>query len=88
MPARRSHPVCTCRPSGCWLERDKRSERRLRIWVADVAMSEMKMPAWPLLKGGRVDLFGALPFALNARGPDSAMWLAFTNVLVGATADG
>jgi S-DNA-T family DNA segregation ATPase FtsK/SpoIIIE len=67
-----------------WLERDKRSERRLRLWVGDVAMSEMTVPSWPLLKAGKVDVFGVFPFGLNARGRIASMTLAFTNVLVGA----
>jgi len=66
-----------------WIERDNRSERRVRIWVGDRAMREVAPPAWPLLRAGKVDLFGEWPFAVTARGRIAHMCLMFTSVLAG-----
>jgi len=73
-----------CGAEQVWPERDRLSERRLRLWVADQAMSQVKMPTWPLLKAGKVDVFAEFPFGLNARGRIAPMCLMYSNLLVGA----
>jgi DNA segregation ATPase FtsK/SpoIIIE, S-DNA-T family len=73
-----------CAVEQVWPERDRVSERRLRLWVGDQAMADMTPPTWPLLKAGQVDMFGEWPFALTARGRVAAMCLIFANLLVGA----
>jgi S-DNA-T family DNA segregation ATPase FtsK/SpoIIIE len=73
-----------CTTDQVWTEKDKASERRLRLWVADQPMSQVEMPLWPLLKTGRVDIFGEFPFGLNARGRTASMTLMYSNLLIGA----
>ena len=83
-PGRRSRRGLHCATEQVWPERDPSSERRLRLWVGDQVMADVQMPPWPLLKAGRVDLFGEFPFGLNARGRVAGMSLMFSNLLVGA----
>lgn len=42
------------------------------------------MPAWPLLKDGRADIFQALPLGVDVRGRAVNVTLIFQNLLVGA----
>lgn len=40
---------------------------RLALWVGFEPASQMRQPAWPLLKGGQVDVFKPFPFATTPR---------------------
>ena len=40
---------------------------RLALWVGYQPASQMRQPAWPLLKGTRVDVFQSFPFATTPR---------------------
>jgi S-DNA-T family DNA segregation ATPase FtsK/SpoIIIE len=40
---------------------------RLALWVGYQPASAMKQPAWPLAKGGKVDVFKPFPFATTPR---------------------
>jgi S-DNA-T family DNA segregation ATPase FtsK/SpoIIIE len=74
------------RPLGCvWPEGNHEVHPgRLVLWVGDTDMASAKQPAWPLLKGGAVDLFKALPFGTDPRGRLVSFELMYTNVLIGS----
>jgi len=57
---------------------------RLSLWVGYQAASEMKQPAWPLLKGGKVDVFKPFPFATDPRLRPVNGSLMYRNWLFGA----
>lgn len=40
---------------------------RLELWVGDLPASQMRQPAWPLLRDGRVNVFKPFPFATTPR---------------------
>ena len=40
---------------------------RLALWVGHEPASQMRQPAWPLLRGGTVDVFKPFPFATTPR---------------------
>lgn len=42
-------------------DRHRANPGLLRIWVADVPVTMMRQPPWPLLRGGKADYFRALP---------------------------
>lgn len=74
------------RPLGCvWPEpQPDEHEGRLMIWVGDQDMAAAKMPLWPLLKGGVVDLFKPVPFGLDPRGNVIYVTLMFAAMVVGS----
>jgi S-DNA-T family DNA segregation ATPase FtsK/SpoIIIE len=57
---------------------------RLALWVGYQPASEMKQPAWPLLKGGKVDIFKPFPFATDPRLRPVTGSLMYRNWLFGA----
>jgi S-DNA-T family DNA segregation ATPase FtsK/SpoIIIE len=74
------------RPLGCvWPEGNHEvSPGRLVLWVGDQDMAATRQPAWPLLRGGGVDLFGPFPFGTDPRGRTVPMELAYNNLLIGS----
>ncbi|WP_220040053.1 cell division protein FtsK [Nonomuraea aridisoli] len=56
---------------------------RLALWVGYEPASQMKQPAWPLLREGQVDVFKPFPFATTPRMETSHAELVFRNWLVG-----
>ncbi|HUR02505.1 MAG TPA: cell division protein FtsK [Nonomuraea sp.] len=56
---------------------------RLALWVGYEPASQMKQPAWPLLHGGKVDVFKPFPFATTPRVETVFAELVFRNWLVG-----
>ncbi len=74
------------RPLGCvWPEADSGEHAgRLVLWVGDQDMRKAKQPAWPLRKGGAVDLFASQPFGTNQRGKWVDLRLMFTSLAIGA----
>jgi len=74
------------RPLGCvWPEpQPDEHEGRLMIWVGDQDMAAAKMPSWPLLKGGVVDLFKPVPFGVDPRGNVIYVTLMFAAMVVGS----
>ena len=74
------------RPIGAvWPEGDADThEGRLRLYVLDQPMSKMPQPAWPLAKGGKADIFKALPYGYDQRGDLVRIPLMYSNLLVGA----
>ncbi|MBC6461471.1 cell division protein FtsK [Actinomadura sp. HBU206391] len=74
------------RPLGCvWPEpAHDQHAGRLVLWVGDQDMSQVKPPAWPLLKTGTADLFKPIPFGTDQRGRPVTLTLMFANMLIGA----
>lgn len=60
------------------------SLRRLVLWVGDEDLSQSPPSLWPLIKRGKVDLFGTFPFGRTQRGTEVPMSLVFTNLLIGS----
>jgi S-DNA-T family DNA segregation ATPase FtsK/SpoIIIE len=56
---------------------------RLALWVGHEPASRMRQPAWPLLRGGTVDVFKTFPFATTPRMDITDAALAFRNWLFG-----
>jgi S-DNA-T family DNA segregation ATPase FtsK/SpoIIIE len=56
---------------------------RLALWVGHEPASQMRQPAWPLLKAGTVDLFKPFPFATTPRLDTVMAELMFRNWLFG-----
>jgi len=56
---------------------------RLALWVGHEPASQMRQPAWPLLRDGAVDLFKPFPFATTPRLDVTPVSLMFRNWLVG-----
>ncbi|MDQ2582604.1 FtsK/SpoIIIE domain-containing protein [Saccharothrix yanglingensis] len=57
---------------------------QLVLWVGDRDMSKAKQPAWPLAKGGAIDLFTPQPFGTDVRGRWVSFALMFLAGVVGA----
>jgi DNA segregation ATPase FtsK/SpoIIIE, S-DNA-T family len=56
---------------------------RLALWVGHEPASQMRQPAWPLLREGTVDLFKPFPFATTPRLDIVPAQLMFRNWLFG-----
>jgi DNA segregation ATPase FtsK/SpoIIIE, S-DNA-T family len=56
---------------------------RLALWVGHEPASQMRQPAWPLLREGTVDLFKPFPFATTPRLDTVSAQLMFRNWLFG-----
>lgn len=74
------------RPLGCvWPEGQSEAHPgRLVLWVGDADLADAKAVAWPLTKGGTIDLFQPFPLGLDPRGQAVTGELMFTNWLVGS----
>jgi DNA segregation ATPase FtsK/SpoIIIE, S-DNA-T family len=59
-------------------------EGRLDLWIGRVDLSSTRPPAYPLLKAGTADVFGALPFATTPRGKQVSVPMFEMNWLIGA----
>lgn len=66
-----------------WPEPGAGHPGRLALWVGYQPASEMKQPAWPLLRDGKVDVFKPFPFATTPRMDVVNASLMFRNWLVG-----
>lgn len=66
-----------------WPEPGAGHPGRLALWVGYQPASEMKQPAWPLLRDGKVDVFKPFPFATTPRMETVNASLMFRNWLVG-----
>lgn len=56
---------------------------RLALWVGHEPASQMRQPAWPLLREGKVDVFKPFPFATTPRLDITTASLMFRNWLFG-----
>jgi S-DNA-T family DNA segregation ATPase FtsK/SpoIIIE len=56
---------------------------RLALWVGHDPASQMRRPAWPLIRDGKVDVFKPFPFATTPRLDITAAELMFRNWLFG-----
>ena len=56
---------------------------RLALWVGHEPASQMRQPAWPLLRSGTVDVFKPFPFATTPRLDTVMAELMFRNWLFG-----
>jgi S-DNA-T family DNA segregation ATPase FtsK/SpoIIIE len=56
---------------------------RLALWVGHEPASQMRQPAWPLIKTGTVDVFKPFPFATTPRLDIVSVELMFRNWLFG-----
>ena len=56
---------------------------RLALWVGHEPASQMRQPAWPLIRGGTVDMFKPFPFATTPRMDVVEAELLFRNWLFG-----
>ncbi|WP_374206134.1 cell division protein FtsK [Streptomyces roseoverticillatus] len=74
------------RPLGCvWPEAvPEEHTGRLVLWVGDQDMAKSKQPAWPLLKGGTVDLFKPVAFGTDQRGRWVELTLMYIAAVIGA----
>ncbi|MGW2281982.1 cell division protein FtsK [Streptomyces sp. NPDC001770] len=74
------------RPLGCvWPEAvPDEHTGRLVLWVGDQDMSTAAKPAWPLLKGGSVDLFKPVSFGTDQRGRWVDITLMYIAGVIGA----
>ncbi|MET4922300.1 cell division protein FtsK [Streptomyces sp. PSRA5] len=74
------------RPLGCvWPEAvPEEHTGRLVMWVGDQDMSTAKKPAWPLAKGGSVDLFKPVAFGTDQRGRWVEITLMYIAAVIGA----
>lgn len=71
------------RPLQCvWPTVGTEHPSRVNLWIAKKDPRHIKRP-WPLLKGGRADLYGEFPFGVTPRGEVVSMSLIGTNVLIG-----
>ena len=59
-------------------------EGRLRLWIGFTDLSKVKAKAWPLLRAGQADVFGAVPFGTDPRGRPVNVPLFEVNWLIGA----
>jgi S-DNA-T family DNA segregation ATPase FtsK/SpoIIIE len=57
---------------------------RLAIWQGYQPASAMKQPAWPMLKGGKTDIFKPFPFMTDPRLRPVNAALMYRNWLIGA----
>jgi S-DNA-T family DNA segregation ATPase FtsK/SpoIIIE len=67
-----------------WPSVGKRHQGHLVLYAADQPMATARQAAWPLLKGGRVDVFRPAAFATDQRGEWVDLTLAYTSGVVGA----
>ncbi|KPC82408.1 cell division protein FtsK [Streptomyces sp. NRRL S-4] len=74
------------RPLGCvWPEAvPDEHTGRLVLWVGDQDMSTATKPAWPLIKGGSVDLFKPVSFGTDQRGRWVEITLMYIAGVIGA----
>ncbi|MFF2174610.1 cell division protein FtsK [[Kitasatospora] papulosa] len=74
------------RPLGCvWPEAvPDEHTGRLVLWVGDQDMSTAMKPAWPLIKGGSVDLFKPVSFGTDQRGRWVEITLMYIAGVIGA----
>ncbi|MFC8258380.1 cell division protein FtsK [Streptomyces sp. NPDC057291] len=74
------------RPLGCvWPEAvPDEHTGRLVLWVGDQDMSTATKPAWPLIKGGSVDLFKPVSFGTDQRGRWVDITLMYIAGVIGA----
>ncbi|MEV0957368.1 cell division protein FtsK [Streptomyces sp. NPDC049951] len=74
------------RPLGCvWPEAvPDEHTGRLVLWVGDQDMSTATKPAWPLVKGGSVDLFKPVSFGTDQRGRWVDITLMYIAGVIGA----
>lgn len=74
------------RPLGCvWPEAvPDEHTGRLVLWVGDQDMSTAAKPAWPLAKGGSVDLFKPVSFGTDQRGRWVDITLMYIAGVIGA----
>jgi S-DNA-T family DNA segregation ATPase FtsK/SpoIIIE len=74
------------RPLGCvWPEAvPDEHTGRLVLWVGDQDMNKAKMPAWPLLTSGPVDIFKPQGFATDQRGRWVRQTLVYISGIIGA----
>ncbi|WP_411097576.1 cell division protein FtsK [Streptomyces sp. 020-2-3H-GM] len=74
------------RPLGCvWPEAvPDEHTGRLVLWVGDQDMSTAAKPAWPLIKGGSVDLFKPVSFGTDQRGRWVDITLMYIAGVIGA----
>ncbi|NEE37965.1 cell division protein FtsK [Streptomyces sp. SID7982] len=74
------------RPLGCvWPEAvPDEHTGRLVLWVGDQDMSTAAKPAWPLVKGGSVDLFKPVSFGTDQRGRWVDITLMYIAGVIGA----
>jgi DNA segregation ATPase FtsK/SpoIIIE, S-DNA-T family len=56
---------------------------RLALWVGHEPASQMRQPAWPLIRTGTVDVFKPFPFATTPRLDITTVELMFRNWLFG-----
>lgn len=56
---------------------------RLALWVGHEPASQMRQPAWPLIRSGEVDVFKPFPFATTPRMESVTVELMFRNWLFG-----
>jgi S-DNA-T family DNA segregation ATPase FtsK/SpoIIIE len=66
-----------------WPEQGQGHTGRLALWVGFQPASQMRQPAWPLIRDGVVDVFKSFPFATNPRMNVIDAELIFRNWLVG-----
>jgi len=66
-----------------WPEAAPGHTGRLGLWVGFEPASQMKQPAWPLISGGKVDVFKPFPFATTPRLETINAELMFRNWLFG-----
>ena len=59
-------------------------EGRLRLWIGFNDISKVKPKPWPLLKAGKADIFGSVPFGTDPRGRPQTAPMFEVNWLVGA----
>jgi S-DNA-T family DNA segregation ATPase FtsK/SpoIIIE len=74
------------RPLGCvWPEAvaDEHTGR-LVLWVGDQDMNRATQPAWPLAKGGLVDLFKPVDFSTDQRGRWVGLTFMYIAAIIGA----
>lgn len=74
------------RPLGCvWPEGNAEVHPgRLVLWVGDEDMSKTKRAAWPLARGGPVDVFRPQPLGTDQRGRWVSLPLMFVAMVIGS----
>ncbi|WP_407565870.1 cell division protein FtsK [Streptomyces sp. 184] len=74
------------RPLGCvWPEAvPDEHTGHLVLWVGDQDMNKAPQPAWPLAKGGSVDLFKPVNFATDQRGRWVGLTFMYIAAIIGA----
>ncbi|ONI72707.1 cell division protein FtsK [Actinosynnema sp. ALI-1.44] len=66
-----------------WPEPSRGHTGRLALWVGHEPASQMRQPAWPLIRDGVVDVFKSFPFATDPRMNIVEVGLMFRNWLDG-----